>query len=777
MIRLRTFGGVDLKDSGGDELRSLLTQPKRVALLAYLALANSSGFRRRDTVVSLLWPDLDEAHARSALRQALTFLRRTLGDGVVVTRGEEEIGVDAALLECDAVAFRRAYGASRFEDAMSLYHGDFLDGFHVTDAAPEFQMWVEGERSELRQGAADSAWALAEGARRVGNRTAAVALARKAAAFAPDDEGCLTRLIVFLDDVGDRAGAISTYEEFAERLKQEYEAEPAPETQSLIQRVRARRLPSENLVTASASPLPPPHGEDTDARPESPSARVLAGAPAGTRASIQSRSLLFLSIGGLIAIGGYLVAFTDRLRETDWARYTVAVLPLQDLSGDTSRRYIANGLTDQLITELAQSAALRVINSRTMLLYRDSAATPRDVAQRLHADAVVFGTFQQVGDTAHVAIQLVRSRDERAVWGQTFSGTRADVLHIQGEVARMLIRRLRSDALPRLANTTNARPVRSEAIDLYVKGRFWWNERGRANLLKSIDLFTQALDVDPDFALAYSGMADAYVQLGYGSLLAPSDAFPKAKAAAHRALDLDSTLAEPHASLGFVEMYYDWNWLAAEREFKRALALNPSYATGHEWFGLFLSAMGRYKEALEQEAQAQDLDPLSAAVVGTQGWVLHYAGRQDDAEQTLKIALRMSPAFSLGHLYLGRVHQAKGHLDSAMTEYAAVGPLRGWAPSIAGEGYVYGLLGKTSEARRTLAQMDSMSRAGQYVTAYAKAIVHVAMGEKDSAFVLLERGVRERTHWLVWLNRDRRWAPLQGDPRFATLVREVGLPP
>ena len=327
---------------------------------------------------------------------------------------------------------------------------------------------------------------------------------------------------------------------------------------------------------------------------------------------------------------------------------------------------------------------------------------------------------------------------------------------------------------PAAAPETAARSP--EAIDAYIRGRYWWNKRGQANLLRSIQLFSQALDADPTFAPAYSATGDAYVQLGYGSYLAPGDAFPKAEAAARKALELDSMLAEPHATLGFVKMYYAWDWRAADREFQLAIARNPSYATAHEWYGLFLAAMGRYDEAVAQGRSAQTLDPLSVGVASTSGWVMHYSGRQDDAERALRTALRMDSTFPFAHLYLGRVLQADGKLEDAIGQFQTARPLRNWAPTLAGLGNVYALQGRKSQAHEELQRLDSLSKT-QYVTSYAVALIYAGLGERDSTFVWLERAVQERTHWLVWLNRDLRWKALRGDRRFVALVRRVGLPP
>src|SRR6266487_4668385 len=694
MIRLRTLGAVDLKDSDGRELRPLLTQPKRLALLTYLALAGSSGFRRRDTVVALFWPELDEEHARGSLRQALRFLRRSLGEGVIVNRGEEEIGVDRGALRCDATAFVEACEGGRHAEALDLYQGAFLDGLFVSEAAPELERWVEEERIDLRRRAAASAWALADGYRVAGDRADAAALGRRAAGFAPEDEGELARLIAFLDDLGDRSGAIGAYDEFARRLKQEYSALPAPETQALIRSVRER--------TAIGFPT----------RAVSPS--VAAAETVAGPAPRARRTLVYLAVGGVVALVGYLAAFANRRPPFDPERATVVVLPLEDLSGDSTQSYLASGVTEQLITDLAQGGALRVINRRTMMAYSDPAKTVQDIARTLHADAIVSGTVQRLGDTVYMTAHLVLANQDGTIWAQSYEGTRGDLLRMQREVARAVTRRLRGALTPtQQAGLASARPLDPEALDLYIQGRYWWNKRG-PGLLKSIQLFTQALDLDATFALAYSGMADAYVQLGYGGLLSPNDAF--------------------------------------------------------------LTAMGRYDEALAHERRAQDLDPLSPSIACTTGWVLHYSGRQDDAEQELVVALRMDSTFTLGHLYLGRVYQAKGQMDSALSQYATTGPLRSWVPTVAAEGYVYGVLGRRREAQAALARMDSLSRR-QYVTAYAVALVHTALGQRDSAVAWLAQGVRERTHWLVWLNRDLRWAPLRADPRFQAVVHEVGLPP
>jgi serine/threonine-protein kinase len=490
--------------------------------------------------------------------------------------------------------------------------------------------------------------------------------------------------------------------------------------------------------------------------------------------ALQSARLVVPTLTLLVS-GGLLLAYkTGHLGGAPGAATSVAVLPIRDLGGDTAQAYVSEGLTDELSSDLAQIKGLRVINRSTMRIYGKSRKSPTAIGHELGVDGVVSGTMQRLGDTVQVSTQLTSTRNPRTLWAQSYRGSNADLLRFQRDIAAEVSAKL----LGREPSVTagQMRAGDPNAIDAYIRGRYWWNKRGQANLLRAIQFFSQALDADPTFAPAYSGTADAYVQLGYGSYLAPADAFPKAEAAARKALELDSTLAEPHATLGFVMMYYAWNWPAADREFRLAIARNPSYATAHEWYGLFLAAMGRYDEAVAQERSAQALDPLSVGAASTSGWVLHYSGRQGDAETALRTAIRMDSGFALAHLYLGRVLQANGQLQDAVAQYQAGGSLRSWVPSIAGLGSLYALRGSRDQAVDELQRLDSL-RKTQYVTSYAVALIYTALAQRDSAFVWLDRAVQERTHWLVWLNRDLRWKPLRGDPRFASLVRRVGLPP
>jgi TolB-like protein/Tfp pilus assembly protein PilF len=497
--------------------------------------------------------------------------------------------------------------------------------------------------------------------------------------------------------------------------------------------------------------------------------------PPSLRWRVRPRPMLIAFSAAALLLGGawaYLRAHPTSTR--DGRGSSVAVLPIADLDGDTSQAYVSAGLTEQLITDLAQSRDLRVINRLTMEKYGKRAETPQTIARALGVDAVLAGSLQRVGDSVHFTAQLIPKGSDRAMWAGSYTGTRADLLRIQREIAWTVAERLLGARAPPKETGTAGDP---DAIDAYVRGRYWWGKRNPPSLLRAIQFFGQALDADPRFAPAYAGMADAYIQLGYASNLAPDDAFPKAVAAARKALELDSTLAEPHATLAFYNFYYGWDWKSAEREFQLAIAKNPSYATAHEWYGLFLAAMGRFDEAHHEEDHAQALDPLSVAITATNAWVYHYSHRQDEAERLLRQALRTDSTFEIGRFYLGRVLQAKGELDSAGAEYGRLAaPTQQLIPTIAALGYLYGLEGRRSDALAILRRLDSLSRT-RYVTPYSIALVHAALGRPDSAFAWLDRAVRERAHWLVWLRRDPRWERFRGDSRFVELANRLRLPP
>jgi DNA-binding winged helix-turn-helix (wHTH) protein/Flp pilus assembly protein TadD len=316
----------------------------------------------------------------------------------------------------------------------------------------------------------------------------------------------------------------------------------------------------------------------------------------------------------------------------------------------------------------------------------------------------------------------------------------------------------------------------ADAYRAYLRGRFDWNQRSEAGLNRAIDHFQRTIEIDPAFAPAYSGLADCYATLGYLSYLAPGAAFPAARRHATRALELDSSLAEAHASLGFVKLYYDWDATGADAEFQRAIALDANYAASHEWYSIFLLAANRPEDAFREIQLARQPDPLSLPVNSDLGFHYYYTGRYDEAVKQLKFVLELNKDFPPAHLWLGRTYQELGRFDDALTEFRRVeDKLPEWPVSIAAKGFVTAAAGRADEAQNILDELQRLA-GKKFVTSYGVALVYAGLGQSDSAFAWLNKAFDERSHWLVWLRLDPRWKGLRSDPRFAALMSRVGFP-
>ena len=340
--------------------------------------------------------------------------------------------------------------------------------------------------------------------------------------------------------------------------------------------------------------------------------------------------------------------------------------------------------------------------------------------------------------------------------------------------ARAAVRETAVPARAALITKTHALPA---ATDAYIRGRHALEKRTEADLHTAIRFFQESIDTDPTYAAAYAGLAHSYAQLGYGSFLAPADAFPRARAAADRALEIDPALPDAHAALGYELMYYDWDFRRAEAEFTRAIALDPSSALTHQWYAYLLTATDRpFEDADHEISAAERLDPLSVPINIDRAYILHYYGRNDAALRAIERALEMNPSYPPGFFWLARIYTAEGRYQDATAALEHIDALASWTPAMAVRGFLAAKAGRPAEARAVLAQFDALARQGRYASAYAVAVVHAGLGDREQALASLDRALGERSHWLVWLKRDPRWDELRADPRFARLVREVGLP-
>ena len=431
-------------------------------------------------------------------------------------------------------------------------------------------------------------------------------------------------------------------------------------------------------------------------------------------------------------------------------------------------------MTDELITDLAQNSNLRVISRTSVMRYKGTRKPLPEIAKELGVDAIVEGTVERAGNTVRVRAQLIRASEDRHLWAVSFERQLPDVLALESEVASSIARQVQMKLLSESPPVN--RRINPAAYEAYLKGRYAWNKRSEAALQEGIQFFKQAIALEPSYAEAYSGLADSYTTLGYFSYLPPREAFSLARAAAAKAVSLDNTLAEPHASLAYVSFYYDWNWSAAEGEFKKAIALNPNYATAHEWYSIYLTAMLRPDEAKFEIDRALQLDPLSLIVNTDVGFQMFYARNYDDCIKQLRRTLQMDPAFPVAHLWLGRAYQQKGMFEESMAEYQATdAALPNWVVTIAGIGNLQGLAKKSADAQLTLAELETMSKS-RYVTPYGVALVYAGMGKNDEAFRRLKQAFDDRAHWLVWIRLDPRWDSLRSDQRYTEMIRRMGFP-
>ncbi len=486
------------------------------------------------------------------------------------------------------------------------------------------------------------------------------------------------------------------------------------------------------------------------------------------------RLFVLLLVGLATVLSYFWISSRSKPAETGAAVRSIAVLPFKPLVAEGNDEYLGLGLADALIAQLSNLRQLIVRPTSAVRQYTALEQDPVAVGRELKVDSVLDGTIQRLGDRIRVTVQLLSISDGAPLWAETFDATFTDIFAVQDiiaeRVARALTLRLTGAELKQL---TKHDTESAEAYQAYLKGRYFWNKRTYEGFKKSIEYFQQAIERDPNYVLAYAGLADCYNMLADYTFLSPEEAFPKAEAAVTRALEIDDTLAEAHASLAYIRLHYHWDWIAAEREYKRAIALNPNYATAHQWYGLYLTAMGRFEEAIAEMKRAQALDPISLIITMAAGRPFYYARQYDQAIEQYQKALEMDSHFGVAHITLGWAYEQKGMVEKALTEFQKAVTLP--VDSRAATGHAYAMLGEGDKAMAILDELKELSK-HKFVSPYYLAILYTGLNRKDDAFIWLENAYRERSHWLIFLNVEPAFDSLRSDPRFAELVRRVGFP-
>ncbi len=456
---------------------------------------------------------------------------------------------------------------------------------------------------------------------------------------------------------------------------------------------------------------------------------------------------------------------------------SLAVLPLESLSSEASQDYFADGMTDELISDFGQISALRVISRTSVMTYKHARKLLPQIARELNVDAVVEGTVLRSGDQVRITAQLIEAATDKHLWSQSYEGELRDTLTLQNKVASAIADQIRINLNPQeQAALKNTKFVNPQAYEFYLKGRYFWNKRTADGLKVALAYFNQAVDEDPKYAQAYSGLADTYALLGdwQYAAMTPKEALPKAKAAAIKALELDSTLGEAHNSLAFVLDGFDWDLDAGGKEFRQAIDLNPSYATAHHWFAWHLSLLGRYDEAIAEMRKAENLDPLSLIINADLAELLVLAHSYDESIRQSNKTIEMDPNFAMAHNQLAQGYLEKHMYSEAVTELEKAVRLSGGSPTcIANLARAYAASGKRGEAIRLLSGLQKRSNP-TYSYGSEIATIYASLGDKDQAMTWLEKAYEERFNPGVLLRPG--FDPLRSDPRFEDLVHRIGLP-
>ena len=773
MLHLRLFGAPVL-ERDGVALAGRATQRHRVALLALLALAPA---RRssRDKLIATLWPDSDAERGRNLLKVSSYVLRQELGETTLLSAGDD-LCLNADVIGTDVADFEAALEQGDHARAAVLYTGPFLDGFFI-GGAPEFEQWADRERERLAGGYRNALERLAEAAVQAGDLPRAVEWWKARAAHDPYDSRVALRLMEVLEASGNRAGALQHAAVHQRMLETEFGMAPPPDIVALAERLRREPAvePAAPAPPRRTQEAPTPEAAVPPAPPPLPAAPTPAADPplpadppafSGTSGNPRRRFLpAALALVVLLAFAGALRAVWPRASDPE---RSIVVLPFVNMSGEEDNEFFSDGLTEEIITRLAAVPGLKVISRTSAMHYKGTTKPLPQIAEELRVDHILEGSVRQSGGLLRISAQLIDARSDGHLWADAYDYGPRDAFRAQeeiaGEVVRALEVRLGERARRQLARqgTHDA-----EAYQLYRRGRFLWNARTREGHERAIEYYQRALERDSSYAEAYAGLADVYLTAYQLNLFAmpEAEAYSRLKWAAERALAADDESADAHVSFA-IALLWQQNWPGAEREFRRALQLNPGHATARSWYSLLLRGMERSDDALRESRLASELDPFAVVVTYNYGWQCYIARDYDCAIEQFGRSLEITD-YPSSHRGLGFAYAQTGRLDDAI---ASVRKAIDLAPHrsdfIADLAYVQALAGRTADARA------SLERAKQEPwEAFNVGRAHVALGEPDSAFAWLERSNWRWPHRAV--QGDPALDPLRSDPRFARLVQRV----
>ena len=766
--RLITLGAVRVASASGEELQSVTAQPRRVALLSYLVLARPRGFHTRDRLLSLFWPDYDNQRARNALSQAVHFLRRSLGADVIVSGADDQLRISADALWCDAIAFEAALSEHRVHEAVALYGGPFFEGFHVSAAAPELDQWVDSERDRLARQYGEALRRLAEERSSVGDLAGAVAWHRKLAVHDPLSSRAALGLMQALVAVGEPQSALQHARIFETLVRQELDSAPDSQFEDFVRSLKRRPA------------LAVPNDALSDVKPVQPDeVKALAGAdaprsPASFTPASHRRTRSTTLAAGLLAASLAIVALVASKRARTPPRLEcIAVLPIRNISGDSTLGPLAKSMTDAMITELMRYPEPRVKPAFSVTKLESTRQSLPETGRTLDCDGIVDASLTRNGRAVHVDVGLLYAPDDRHLWGQPFENDTSRTLVLQRAVIEAVARRVQSFVGGNA--TVPAQPSRrvdTMAYRLYLSGRDEFRHRSDASLTESVGMFRQAIGQDSSFAAPYAGIADAYGYMGTNGFASQSY-LDSARLIASRALALDDNSSEAHTSMGWI-LASDGDWARAEDEFKQALRLQPDNALAHHWYALLLVTLDRREEALAEIRRAKQLDPTSQVINGANMMIEFLNGVKlplGNPGNPKTIADRTNPLWHAVYgVNLAKHRRCSEAYDENRTAQELAPDNTMMMISLVG---VHLLCGDSTRGHALLAEIEHRPDAA-HMAVYI-ATVYAYEHKPDVAFAWLDRAQWNlQTYYQLRVNPDL--APLRPDPRFAQLLHRLKMP-
>lgn len=774
MFSLKLFGGAILLGPTGP-LTGRLAQRRRLALLAVLAAGGGRPVSR-DRLLALFWPESDAERARHSLADSVYHIRRELGESAVVSRGED-LWLDAEVIGCDVVTFEDAVARGDLRAAIAVYGGPFLDGFHISDA-PDFERWVDEQRDRLGRAYARVTEQLAEEAAARGEARESAEWWLRLSALDPLNARTALRLMAALDAAGDRAGAIQHARVHTALLEQELGAAADAEVAAFAERLRRGTSPPGIDARADHERAP---AEDAAVSATEKNARADPGAAWAATLAARGRRRRLAAVSAIPAVALAAALLVMGLRGEDGSvagsatgtttPHTLVVLPCSNPGGDPEEVHFSDGLTEELIATLSQVHELRVVARTSAFAMKGQNRDVREIARILNVSTVVECSVRRADERFRVTAQLVNAADGLNLWADTYQREGTDVLDIQSDLALRIAQALQAELTPDERARLARRPTEdSEAHALYLKGSYFWNQRTPDAYRQAIEYFERAIAIDSSYSAAWAGLARAYSLQGLSGHVPPAEARQRMGAAVRRAVELDDASAEAHAELGAYLHLYEWDTAAAERAYRRAIALAPDYSVAHHLYGNMLGGVGRAEESLAQKRIAARLDPLSPQLSVSLGNALLLAGIETDALSAFRDAVELDSMAWTAHTGLGELYMTTGRRDAAVHAFRRAARLAPDHPEVMARlASALAWAGEADEARRIVAALRADGeRRRTYVPNVAFALL--ALGEADAAYGWLDRSFHDRHPRLRLIGGAPEVARIT-DPRILDLLR------